>query len=79
MYNPLEYDLVRQERQRQAEAARRYVVRSTEPRQRAGRKRTSAAARGRQLWADTAAGFRTALRLPAPDDCGCERSAQRAH
>lgn len=79
MYNPMEYDLVRQERQRQAEAARRYVVRPTKPRQRAARKPTSAAARGRRLWADAAAGLRTALHLPAIDACGCERSARRAH
>lgn len=79
MYNPLEYDLIKQERQRQAEVARRYVVRSAEPRQRAARKRTSAAARSRQLWARAVATLRSALRLPAVDECGCERAAQRAH
>lgn len=42
MYNPLEYDLVKQERQRQAEQARRYLVRPAQPRKRAARKRTSA-------------------------------------
>jgi hypothetical protein len=52
MYNPLEYDLVSLERRQRAEAARRYIVRTTpELRQRAGRERTPVPARGRDLLA----------------------------
>jgi hypothetical protein len=77
MYNPLEYDLVKLERQRRATEARRYVVRATRPR--VARERTPAAARTRALWCAVVDRFDGTLQvLHLREACGCEAGVQRA-